>query len=150
MHDPFDRRINFLGIALIIGKLINTNKIWKEIISLLDQLLRQNDIFGKAPFLYVQLAFLYGIKNDLNVEFNRIGKKYGDLGVAIEFDMEILKWADQNNLQLLHDIFLIGALEVLLQVCKKYNLPDDLIIKERLKYDNIPNTIAECETYKKS
>lgn len=53
----------------------------------------------------------------------------------------------KNNLNLLHDIYMIAALEALLQVCKKYKLPMDVIEIERAKYGNIPNTIEECEGY---
>ena len=150
MHDPFDRRIGFIGAALVKGRIRHTGVMWKKIDVPLDYLLRHHNILQNAPFLWILLGFHYGIKNNLKVEFSRIDKKYGALDVAIEFDMEILKWADQNNLELLHDIFMIGALEALLQVCKKYNLPDDLIIKERLNYGTIPNTIEECEAYKRS
>jgi hypothetical protein len=43
----------------------------------------------------------------------------------------------------------IEILKVLLQVCDKYNLSKEVVIKERARYGNIPNTIEECESYEK-
>lgn len=149
MHDPFDRRVSCVGVALVMGGMKNNGKVWKKIFKeTLDLILKESDTFKTAPFLWVAITYRYGIKNDLKFEFKRINKKYGDLGVALELDMDVLMWADKNNLDLLHDIFMIAALEALLQVCKKYKLPSEAIEKERAKYGNIPNTIEECEEYK--
>jgi hypothetical protein len=145
MHDPFDRRLGFGGVALVFGRMRNAGKAWVKIEESLDPLIRNNNLFKESPFLYVQLIFRYGIKNELKLEFKRINKKYGDLGISLELDMEILMWADKNNLELLHDIFMVSVLEALIQVAKKYKLPDELFIKERAKYNDIPNTIEECE-----
>ncbi|HQS83976.1 MAG: hypothetical protein B7Y25_08590 [Alphaproteobacteria bacterium 16-39-46] len=150
MFDPFDRRIGFSAVSLVMGRVKNDLKILTSLQEKLTGFLKKHGYFQNVPFLFVGLIFLYGIKNDLKLKFQRINKKYGGLGTELELDMKILQWADQNNLELLHDIFMIGALETLLQVCKKYSLPDELIIKERLKYGSIPNTIEECEAYKSS
>jgi len=147
MHDPFDRRISNVGVSLVKGRLRQSNVAWNSIKEGLDFLLRSNDCFHDAPFLYVLSIYRYGIKNDLKVEFQKIGKQYGDLGVALELDFNILKWADQHNLALLKDIFMIAALEALLQVCDKYKLPKEAIVVEREKHGDIPNTIKECESY---
>lgn len=147
MHDPFDRRIGFSGIALVLGRLKNAGKILTDLQKALTLFLKVHGYFKDTPFLWVGLTFLYGIKNNLSLEFEKINKKYGDLGVALELDMEILQWADKNNLDLLHDIFMIAALEALIQVGVKYKLPIDVFIQERSKYGNIPNTIEECEVY---
>lgn len=148
MFDPFDRRIGFIGIALVKGRVKNDFKIWKEIRQSLEIIIRENNFFQNTPFLWILLVFRYGIKNDLKLEFQRVNKKYGDLGTALELDMRILQWADQHNLDLLHDIFMIAALEALIQVAQKYKLPDEVFLEERSKYENIPNTIEECEIYK--
>ena len=61
--------------------------------------------------------------------------------------MEILKWTDKNNLKLLYNIFMVGALEALINVARKYKLPDHILNSERTKYGTIPETIEECEQY---
>ncbi|KJV92575.1 Imm39 family immunity protein [Rickettsia bellii] len=101
------------------------------------------------PFKWVGLLYLYGTKNLLIPKYERINKKYGDLPIEIELKMEILEWADQNNLELLYDIFMIGALEALMHVGKKYKLPTHLLEEECSKYGNIPETIEECISYQR-
>lgn len=64
--------------------------------------------------------------------------------------MEILEWADQNNLKLLYDIFMIGALEAFRAVARKYKIPDHILKSERIKYGYIPETIEECKQYSQS
>ena len=108
MHDPFDRRIGFIAVSLVLGKIKNDFKVWKEIRQFLESIIRENNFLKNTPFLWILLAFRYGIKNDLKLEFQRINRQYGDLGTALELDMKILQWADQHNLDLLHDIFMIG------------------------------------------
>ncbi|HCU07235.1 MAG TPA: hypothetical protein DIC42_06650 [Holosporales bacterium] len=147
MHDPFNRKIGFIGIALVKGRLYNDMQSWKTIKIVLTKLLEDNHYFQTDKFLWIGMDFRYGTENNLKVEFSRINKTYGDLCVAIELDMAILQWADKNNLTLLHDIFMIATLEALLQVCDKYKLPKDAIIEERKKYSQIPNTIEECQCY---
>ena len=148
MHDPFDRRVDFIGVALVFGRLKNSGKVWDIIQPQLDHLLRSNNLFAEAPFLWVGINYRYGIKNDLQVEFTRPHKKYGDVGASVELNMEILMWADKNNVNLLRDIFMVAALEALIQVCKKYKLPKvHLIEEERAKYHDIPNTIEEAQAF---
>lgn len=147
MNDPFDRRIGFIGVALVRGKVKHDFSIWKAIKQCLDYIIRNINFTNNAPFLWISLAYRYGIKNDLTVEFQRIDKKYGDLPIAIELDMEILQWADSHNLGLMYDIFMIAALEALIQVGEKYKLPTEVFREERNKYGNIPSTIEECTKY---
>jgi hypothetical protein len=149
MHDPFDRRIGFIGVALVKGRIKNDGKAWIKIKTYLNDFLKARNYFEGAPFLWVGPIFRYGIKNNLNLEFQRIDKKVGELPVALELDMEILQWADQNDLELLHDIFMIATLEILIQVAQKYKLPAEPFLEERAKYGNIPNTIEECQAYKR-
>ena len=114
---------------------------------LIEQFLIESNFLEDAPFKWVGLMYRYGLKNDLVPEYDRIDKKDGELPIAIELKMEILQWADQNNLKLLYDIFMIGALEALIHVGHKYHLPFARLEIERLKYGTIPETIEECEVY---
>lgn len=148
MYDPFDRKITCSAVALVFGRMRQDGKVWKKIFDqTLDPLIRQHDLFKSVPFLYVGILYQYGIKNDLKLHYDRIGKKYGDLFVHLELDMEVLMWADKHNLDLLHDIFMIAALEALIQVGRKYKFPTTVFEEERAKYGDIPNTIEECLEY---
>ncbi|CAO5682730.1 MAG: hypothetical protein HEEMFOPI_01770 [Holosporales bacterium] len=147
MHDPFDRRISFCAAALVKGRIYDDFNCWDKIKTYLNILLKKTEYFQTDKFLYVQLLYRYGIKNNLKVDFGRINKKYGDLPIAVELDMEILMWADKNNIDLLHDIFMIAALEALIQVCNRYKLPKEAIEEERKKFGEIPSSIDVCKKY---
>jgi hypothetical protein len=150
MPNKFGNYFAIVGaVALVKGKLKNS-KLVSKVDKHLDGIIQSKNLIEKEiPFSWIGLIYRYGSKNDLNLDFQRIDKKDGELPIALELDMEILQWADQNNLDLLHDIFMIAALEALIQVCDKYKLPKEAIIAEREKYGNIPNAIEECENYGK-
>jgi hypothetical protein len=133
------------GVALVIGRLKNSIKLMEQ--DAIEQLLIDSHFLDHAPFKWISFIYRYGLKNELTPEYQRINKKHNYLPIAIEVKMEILEWADKNNLKLLYDIFMIGALEALIDVGKKYELPTDLLKSERSKYGNIPETIEDCKNY---
>lgn len=145
MHN---RKFLSSAVALVLGRLRN-EKIAVTANNDIERIIINSNFLDGAPFEWIGIIQRYGIKNDLKVEFQRIDKKYGELPIAFELDMDILKWADQNNLDLLYDIFMISGLEATIQVGQKYHLPIEPFLKERAKYGNIPNTIEECEAYQK-
>lgn len=114
-----------------------------------EKLIIDAHFLDNAPFKWIGLFYIYGLENNLIPKYSRIDKKDGELPIQIDLDVRILHWADNNSLKLLYDIFMIGAIEGLIHVGKKYNLPIDLFLLERKKYGNIPNTIEECEEYVK-
>ena len=148
MQSLHDRKFVPGATALVKGRVKNGLRLMPQ--DIVESIILKSSILEQAPFLWISLSYRYGIKNDLKVIFQGINKKYGDLDIALELDMEILQWADKNNLDLLHDIFMIAALEALIQVGEKYKLPTETFKNERSKYGNIPNTIEECESYKKA
>ena len=145
MKSKHDRKFVCGGVALVMGRLKNGLKLMPQ--DEVEKFIINSCFLEKSPFLWVALIYRYGIKNDLKIKLKRINKTYGDLPIDLELDMEILQWADKNNLDLLHDIFMIAALEALIQVGEKYKLPIDVFKKERSKYGTIPNTIEECKAY---
>jgi len=147
MHDPFDRRISFGDAGLVLGRLKNNGTAWNAVGYHLDYLLRAHSYFEGVPFLWVSIMFRYGSKNDIRLKFRGIDQKHGDLEVTLGLDMRVVKWADKHNLKLLIDIFMTASLEALIQVAKKYKLPDGPFLEECARYSDIPNTIEECEMY---
>ncbi len=113
----------------------------------IESIIIASNYLEEAPFKWVGLIYRYGLKNMTKPEYQRINKKYGDIPVAIELKMEILEWADAHNIELLKEIFAIGALDTLIDIGNKYKLPLDAILLEREKYGIIPETIQECETW---
>jgi hypothetical protein len=135
------------GVALVEGRIVHG--IFFADQDMVEKLVVDSGMLDKAPFRWIGLIYRYGDQHKLLPEYKKISKNWGDLPIAIEFKMEILEWADQNNIKLLYDIYMIGALEAIIHVGKKYNLPIELIEAERAKYGNMPETIAECENYPK-
>lgn len=135
------------AVDLVKGRVKNDFKVVEQ--DKIEKLLIDSNFFENMPFKWIGLLYLYGTKNSLIPKYERISKKHGDLPIEIELKMEILEWADQNNLELLYDIFMIGALEALIHVGKKYKLPIHLLEAERSKYGNIPEAIEECQTYQR-
>jgi hypothetical protein len=144
MHD---RKLVFGIMGLIQGRAKNINITLPSIRDRLEQMIIDSNCLEKAPFKWVDLLFMQGEVCNLKVKFGRINKKYGDVSVSVELKMEILQWADKNNVPLLGEIYTIATLEALIQVAQKYDLPCDVFIKERAQYGAIPETVEECEKY---
>ena len=144
-----DRKLGLMGVDLVKSRIKNTYKVYEKINPYLNDFLKQNSYYEATPFKWVGLVWRYGIKNDLVPEYERINKKYGDLPIAIELRADILMWADQNDLKLLEDIYMIATLEALIHVAKKYKLPTEPLEKERSKYGNIPESVEGCEALSK-
>lgn len=143
MHN---RKLVLGSVGLVIGSLKNTSCRLKLRDDLEMIMIHSNYLEG-APFKWVGLIYRYGLKNMTKPEYQRINKKYGDIPIAVELKMEILQWADANNIDLLKEIFAIGALDALIDIGRKYKLPIDAILLEREKYGLIPESIQECEAW---
>lgn len=134
-------------VALVKERLKNEHHII-GIQDEIEKIIIDSHFLDNAPFKWVGLMYRYGLKNKLKPEYDRIDKKDGELPIAVELNTRILQWADDHDLQLFKDIFMIAALETLLDVGKQYNLPIDLIKQEREKYGDIPSAIEELELRK--
>jgi hypothetical protein len=111
----------------------------------IESLVIKSGMLENAPFEYIRHHYYYDNETNLKPT-SRISKKYNDIRTTVELDMDILEWADKNNLKLFMEMMMIGALEALIHLGKKYKLQIDLIEAERLKFrKNIPETIEECK-----
>ena len=133
------------AMSLVVGRVKNSARSMPQ--HSIEELIINSNFLAKAPFSWVHLSYRYGSQNNLDVLYQGIDKEFGDILIAIELDIKILQWADLNNLDLLHDIFMIAALEALMQLGDKYKLPTELFAEERKKYSKIPSIIEECENY---
>ena len=125
----------------------------KHIVSMQDdieEIIIDSGFLDNAPFKWVGLMYRVGIKNDLVPEYQRINKKYGDIPIAVEIDCDILKWADDHDVKLLKDLFMMAGLEALIHVGKKYKLPIEKIEAERSKYGPFPESVEELESQNKA
>ncbi|MBX3457831.1 MAG: immunity protein 39 [Candidatus Paracaedibacteraceae bacterium] len=118
------------------GHLINLQKII-IIQDLIENVIIKSTLLENAPFKWINLMYRLTEKNKLKPSFMKINQQYGDLPIAIELDLGLLKWADSTDPQLLIDIFIMAGLEALLHVCEKYQLPKEMVVSERHKYPDI-------------
>ena len=138
-----DRKYVPSAVDLVKGRVKNSPELIEQ--DHLEHLLIQSHFFDTAPFKWVGLMYRYGIKNCLIPHYAPIDQRDGELPIAIDLKMEIIEWADKNNLTLLYDIHIIAALEALLHVGRKHKLPTHLIEAELDKYSSIPESLEECE-----
>ncbi|MCA0370693.1 MAG: immunity protein 39 [Proteobacteria bacterium] len=131
------------ALGLIQGRVRNDLKLMDQ--DYIESLLIQSGYCEDAPFTWVGLLYRYGLENKTIPRYGRISKKYGDASLIVDLKMEILQWADRNNLNLLRSILMIAALDALIHAGKKYKRPTELLEAERAKYGTIPATVEECE-----
>lgn len=115
----------------------------------IEKLVIDSGMLEGAPFEVIYHHYYYGDETNLKPT-SRMSKKYNDIRTTIELDMDILQWADQYNIKLFMEMMMIGALEALIHLGKKYKLEIGLIEEERKKFrESIPLTIEECEALPK-
>jgi len=139
------RGVIFGAQYLSVGRVKNTAKVLNQ--DLIDSLVEEAGFLNKAPFSWIHITFLYGRECNLKLSYQGIDPEYNDLLASLELDVEVLKWADENSHKLLHDIFMIAALEAIIQIGHKYKLPTHLFEVEREKYLTIPKNTEACSFY---
>ena len=123
MSSAQNRRLLIGGVALTMGRLKNDGLAMVEVCDELGPILESMGYVEKAPFKYVSLIIRYGLVNNTRPEYQRIIKKYGELPIAIELDMGMLKNANKIGKERLKTVFTIAAVEALIDVGRKYGLP---------------------------
>lgn len=136
-------------IFLVRGRLKNSSST-ASIQDDIEEIIIDSHFLENAPFKWIGLFYRLGIKNKLKPEYQRIDKKDGELPIAVEIDFELLKWADDHDVPLLKDLFMMAGLEALIHVGKKYKLPTEMIEEERAKYGAFPESIEDLESRHKS
>jgi hypothetical protein len=124
-----ERKILIGGVALVLGRLKKDGSAMVEVCNELDPLLTSINFAEKAPFEYVSLIIRYGVKNDTKPKYQGIAKKYGELRVAIELDMDKLKSADKD--ETIKTVFEVATLDALIHVGEKYQLPVKKLVEKR-------------------
>ena len=138
------------SVDLVGASLVNDYLIEKWEKEELQDLLISSGYFEGAKFTWVSSMIRYGLKNDVETEFQGISKKYDAFRIAKELDMRILLTADENDVDMLMDFFKIAALDSLIDAGKKYKLnPNaiEILKKERAKLGNIPDWEYEMEDH---
>lgn len=113
----------------MLGRLKNAGAAMVEVCDELDPVLTATKFAEKAPFKYVSLIIRYDIKNDTKPKYQGIAKKYGELRIAVELDMTLLKSASKNGT--LKTVFQIATLDALIDVGEKYQLPVEKLVERK-------------------
>lgn len=144
------RKFVFSCIDMVKIRFLTTRKISIYVQNYIEALIINSDFLVDAPFSWVGLTYRYGIANKLKPQYERIDKTDGELPLTIELDSNILKWSDNNYPELFKEIFIIAALDALIDTGNKYKLSMDFILQEKFARGDIPKTIEECEQRLKS
>ena len=116
-------------VGLVRGRIKNAipvmSKARDEIEPRLD-----GEFFEGAPFETISLIVRVGERTNLTPKYQRTVP--GELAVAVELRMDVLRMADDEELGLISKW---AFLEALLSVAKKYNRPTAKLIREREKTD---------------
>lgn len=128
-------------VDLVKGRVKNLGKTGHQ--DYVENLIIQSNFLKDAPFRWVGLIYWFGEKNETKPTYKHINKKYGDLPISIELKMEVLSAADKKSVEVLSQIMLIGALDALIDVGRKYDLPTQTFERARALYTHIPETVDE-------
>ena len=93
---------------------------------LVEMLMMRSGYLDHAPFSWVTVAILYGLKNDDRPRYKPISKKYGDLPLSIEiYTQELL----ESSFDEMKKIFLVAVLKSLIHAGYKFGCPVDVLEK---------------------
>ena len=134
---PHDRRLGYSFVSVTqqrINKkwMISSNKAKAD----LETLLLSSNYYDIAPFWWVTMIALLGLKNDFEPEYGQINKKYGDLPIEFELDVRDLveAGADANRI---YNLYMRAGLSALIHVGTKYDLPVEALKDELFKVETV-------------
>lgn len=127
------RKLLIGGVALVMGRLRGGGAAMVEICDELEPLLTSSGFLDNASFDVVSLIIRYGLVNRTKPEYQRINKRYSELPIAVELDMDMLLAAGKKKLK---DIFHLATLVALIDVGKKYNLPIEALESKKQEVIN--------------
>lgn len=118
-----DQRILLIGgVSLIKGRVREAGLAMKEICDDLEPLLKEIGFVDNAPFNTVSMIIRFGEKTDLTPDYEPINKRHSELPVAVEMELSGLRVASKDVVK---SAFVKAAIDVLLDVAKKYDLPSE-------------------------
>jgi len=109
------------GVSLIKGRVREAGLAMKEICDELEPFLNEIGFVDDAPFKTVSLIVRFGEKTDLTPDYDPINKRHSELPVAVEMELAGLRTASK---EVVKNAFVTATIDVLIDVAKKYGLPD--------------------------
>ncbi|MCX6894356.1 MAG: Imm39 family immunity protein [Verrucomicrobia bacterium] len=127
-----NRKLVFSGVALVKARLKNEIPAMSQVRDELEQVLIAAGWFPAAPFRWVGITFRYGLKTESEPHFQGINKKHGDLSIAVELDTNRILEI-HTDLERLKAFIKVVALDCLLKVAQRYDLPVESLEQEKQK-----------------
>lgn len=108
---PHNRRLGVGGVSLTKQRPNkNSMRCLKDNQDQVEKILLDSDFYRTAPFYWVTIAIRYGLKNEKQPHYLKICKKYGDLPLAIEIDIQGTRHSSYNEIFYLYRIAMLRAL----------------------------------------
>jgi len=124
---PHNRKLGLNGVALTKQRNNrHDTKALTEVRDELEKVIIDSKYLEDAPFSWITIAVRYGLKNDDKPSYQAVNKKYGDLPLAIEVDIQELIGASLDELKL---IFKQAVLKALIHAGEKFERPTDALEK---------------------
>jgi hypothetical protein len=133
-----DRKLVLSGIDMVGASMQNDFFVMKAVGEEYGDLMLRSEYLAHAPFLWIGISLMYGLKYDEKPKYHRISKSYGDLSLDFEVDMRIFLTADAQNVGILKEFFEIATLDCLIHVGKKHKLPIIMLEQQRNRLGTIP------------
>lgn len=136
---PHNRKLGLLGTSLTMAR---PPKMSMEAMGIvrdeIESILIDSNFYDNTPFSWITLSLRYGLKDDDQPKIGRVSKKYGDLPLSIEIDVNRMRDSDLNGLCF---IFREATLKSLIYVADKYRCPSvNLKIRQEAEQDVHGNT----------
>lgn len=118
---PHDRRLGLCAASLTEarpprGDIAAAETVRDEV----ERLMLESDYLTDAPFWWVTIAILYGLRYDSAPHYKPIHNRSGDLPLTIEVDVRDMIGASPNVLE---DIFRRAVLVALIHAGRTYDRP---------------------------
>ena len=123
---PEQRILLIGGVSLIKGRVREAGPAMQEICNELEPILKQAGFIDNAPFNTVSLIIRFGEKTDLTPDYEPINKRHSELPIAVEMELSELRLASR---EVVKNAFMQATIEVLIDIAKKYQLPEPQLPK---------------------
>ena len=132
------RKLALSGIALTMAQYNQYDDSVSETVrNQVEQIFIDTAFFQATPFSWITLAVRYGLKNDPKPIYQRINKKYGDLPLAIEIDVNETVGASLGEMK---SIIGKAVLTAVIHAGKKYDRPVT-VLEDML--ENLPQSLDD-------
>jgi len=123
---PHSTRFGYMAVSLTQHKL---GKSWARILDNLKQEIEpvviNSGYLEGAPFSWIGIAILYGLRYDKVPEYEPIDKTYGDLPMNMEIDVrDIVEASDED----IYYVFKYTSLLALIHAGRKYDRPISVFV----------------------